>query len=206
MDEATARLLARLNAGENREEDFADLFRRYHDRVYRWFPRTVAPAVRSELTQEVFLKVYRHMGKLPEERFEAWLYRVARRTFLSWYESETRLKRKGAVVSWDDGEAQAELQAEAPGRAPQTSPLQDALSAERKQVLRAAIEELPTQMRSCVLLRLVHDRTIEEVARALRLAPGTVKAHLHAARARLKPRLAAYYSDIDPEGDRREHG
>ncbi len=50
MEETTALLVARLNAGENRERDFADLFRRYHDRVYRWFPRIVAPAVRSELT------------------------------------------------------------------------------------------------------------------------------------------------------------
>lgn len=206
MEEATARLLTRLNAGEGREEDFADLFRRYHDQVYRWFPRSVAPAVRSELTQEVFLKVFRHVGRLPEERFEAWLYRVARRTFLSWYESETRLKRKGTMVPWEDGEAQADLQAGAPGREAETSPLENAMSAESQQVLRAAIEELPTQMRSCVLLRIVHDWTIEEVARALRLAPGTVKAHLHAARARLKPKLAAYYSDIDLGGDRRERG
>ena len=200
VEEGTARLLARLKAGKNREEDFAELFRRYHDRVYRWFPRSVTPAVRSELTQEVFFKVSRHMESLPDERFEAWLHRVARRTFLSWYESETRLKRRGTVVPWEDGEAQADLQAGYIGKAAEASPLEDTLNAERKQVLRAAIEELPAQMRSCVLLRIVHDRTIEEVARALRLAPGTVKAHLHAARARLKPRLAAYFSDIDLVG------
>lgn len=200
--EPTSLLVARLKVEASRDEGFTALFRRFHDRVYRSFPGWVAPAVRSELTQEVFLKVYRHADTLPEECFERWLHRVSRRTFLSWYESENRLKRKSVVVPWEDPQAQAGLQPSQKLKSPRPSPLDDALDAERQRVLRAAIEELPTQMRSCVLLRVVHDRTIEEVARALRLAPGTVKAHLHAARARLKPRLHAFFSEIDlVEGD-----
>ena len=92
---------------------------------------------------------------------------VARRTFLSWYETETRLKRRGTLVSWEEDEAQFGRQARDAVRATEASPLEEALSAELRQVLRAAIEELPTQMRSCVLLRIVHDQTVEEVARAL---------------------------------------
>jgi RNA polymerase sigma-70 factor (ECF subfamily) len=196
LEEPTLALLGRLRAGQEREECFAALFRRFHDRVYRTFPGWVPSAVRSELTQEVFLKVYRHLDTLPEERFEPWLHRVARRTFLSWYEAETRLKRRGVAVPWEDPEARA---GPAPGErqpSPAASPLDDALSRERQRVVRAAIEELPKQMRSCVLLRLHHDWSLEEIARVLRLAPGTVKAHLHGARSRLKSRLAAYFSEI----------
>jgi RNA polymerase sigma-70 factor (ECF subfamily) len=61
----------------------------------------------------------------------------------------------------------------------------------------AAVRSLPSRQRAVVVLRYVEDRSVGDIAEVLDVAEGTVKAHLHKARAALGRRLA-----IDPEDDR----
>src|SRR5262245_12851500 len=72
---------------------------------------------------------------------------------------------------------------------PAADPVALLARAELEAVLRTAIDELPPQMRKCVLL-LCQGRTVREIAVVLRLRVGTVKAHLFHARAHLTRRLA----------------
>ena len=58
----------------------------------------------------------------------------------------------------------------------------------------AAVRKLPRRQRQCVALHYLLDCTVEETARTLGCAQGTVKAHLHQARQTLSSRLA------EPEG------
>jgi RNA polymerase sigma-70 factor, ECF subfamily len=195
-EEPLAQLLSRLREPAQREDAFTTLFRRFHDRVYRSFPSILSEALRSELTQEVLLKVYTHLDEIPSDHFVPWLRRVAKTTFLSWYQYEHREKREGIPVPLEVAEGdRGSRPSEGAGLEP--TPLDEVLGRERRQVLLAAVEELPPQMRSCLLLRLLEDCSVEEIACLLRLSPGTVKAHLHAARTRLKPKLAGYFARLD---------
>jgi RNA polymerase sigma-70 factor, ECF subfamily len=59
----------------------------------------------------------------------------------------------------------------------------------------AAVRSLPRRQAQVVALHYGCDLGIDEVAEVLAMAPGTVKAHLHRARARLEPRLTDEHRD-----------
>jgi RNA polymerase sigma-70 factor (ECF subfamily) len=68
--------------------------------------------------------------------------------------------------------------------APQ-SPLEDLLEKERLDRLRAAILEMPPQMRRCFFLRYLRGYKYREIAYLMKISIQTVRAHLHQARSRL---------------------
>jgi RNA polymerase sigma-70 factor, ECF subfamily len=199
-DESIRRLVESWKAGIDAEGSFAALFRRWYGRVVGTFARSQIPAgIREELAQEVFRKVHQYRASCPSERFERWLLRLARTTFLSWFESESRLKRRGREVSWEDV-GPAEARAHAAGKVGEDLPIDHLLEHERAELLLRAVEELPERMRQCVLLHWYQDLSEAETAAILHIAVGTVKAHLHAARKRLRENLGAELRSVDAGG------
>lgn len=185
VDESLRLLIEKWKAGIDVEENFALIFRQLYRRVYKTLASSrITPAVRQELTQEVWIKVHRSRVSCPVEGFEGWLYRIATRTLLTWFQRQSRLKRQGQEVAWDD------LTSAAPGMQEADLPLERLLAAEQSEALERAIEELPERMQQCILLRIYQDMSEAEIAATLRIAEGTVKAHLSAARQRLRERLA----------------
>ena len=59
-----------------------------------------------------------------------------------------------------------------------------------------AVRRLPSRQRTAVALRYVGDLSVDDVAEAMRIAPGTVKATLHAARRRLADALTAPLEEV----------
>ncbi|MFH1570239.1 MAG: RNA polymerase sigma factor [Gemmatimonadota bacterium] len=55
--------------------------------------------------------------------------------------------------------------------------------------LQAAIDSLPDRMRQCFVLFAVHELKQTEIAATLQITVGAVKAHIHQAKARLRPLL-----------------
>ena len=72
-----AALIAELQAGS--EEAFAWLIARYHQPIYSLLARTVQDrAEAADLTQEVFVKVFRGVGNFHgESTLRTWIYRIA---------------------------------------------------------------------------------------------------------------------------------
>jgi len=64
-------------------------------------------------------------------------------------------------------------------------PLRVVLEDEERQILRRAIDALPPQRRRCLILWAYHELTYEQIAVAMRLSIGTIKAHLAQAREQL---------------------
>jgi RNA polymerase sigma-70 factor (ECF subfamily) len=195
-------LLRRLKAGQAREECFRLLFKAYYSRVHNSFPaQRVSREDREDLTQEVFLRVYRSIEDCPEdvEGFERWLFTIARNVFLTWLQKSSRLKRRGLEVQPDSaGEGGfGETELREPHDSARGAALDRILVGERAELLHRAIREMPEQMRACVLMRVGQDRTYREIARLLGLAEGTVKAHLHRARMWLRTALGPYFEDFD---------
>ena len=199
--EEAASLLRDLNRGIAREERFRQLFEAYYGRVRQGF-RRMPPAEREDLTQRVFLRVVSGFGKLPEdfEGFERWLSVVVRNVFRSWWTWSSRQKRRGEVVTMPaDG---AEVSAALPELEGQLEPahgtaLERLLVEERARLLHEAIGRMPEQMRACIRLRVGQERSNLEIASLLGLAEGTVKAHLHHARERLRSELGSYFQGFE---------
>ena len=63
--------------------------------------------------------------------------------------------------------------------------------------LRAALDDLPPQMRQVVLLRIDGNLKYREIAEVMQVSIATVKAHLQQARQRLREELADYFSDYE---------
>jgi len=130
------------------------------------------------------LDAYEH-----RQQFTAWLYRVAKTTWLKWWRSVNALKRAPMEVSLEAMENPDSLLA-VPG--PQLDGL---LDEERCRALRAAVAELPEQMRDCLILRLYHQLSYREIAVVKKISVETVKAHLHRAREKLKEKLVYFALD-----------
>jgi RNA polymerase sigma factor (sigma-70 family) len=65
------------------------------------------------------------------------------------------------------------------------------------EALRNAIGELAPKQRMCMELRVYQERSVQEIAVALRISPETVKAHLFQARQRLWDKLRPVFGTID---------
>ncbi len=200
--EEASSLLRDLNRGIAREERFQRLFEIYYGRVRGGCFRRLPPAEREDLTQQVFLKVLSGLGRLPEdlEGFERWLSVVARNVLRSWWTWSTRQKRRGreATLAADGTDGSAALpELEEANEPAHGTALERLLAEERARLLREAIESMPGQMRACIRLRVGQERSHREIASLLGLAEGTVKAHLHHARERLRSELGSYFEGFE---------
>lgn len=129
-------------------------------------------ALAEELVQEAFLR-YHRAGARPRSGTElAYL----RRTVVNL--SHGHHRHLGVVRRYD------------PGRpAVVASPEADVLAADRHCAVMTAVRALPERQRDCVVLRYYAELSDAEIAEALGVSMGSVKTHLHRARATLAERL-----------------
>jgi len=185
-----AELVERLKTGDR--DAFGALLRRYQGKVYRLaMNMTRSPQDAEEVTQDVFLAVYRKIGDFDgRAAFSTWLYRVATNAAL--------MKLRGRR-----SEPHLSIEEEGPAFAPDghfARPVADwselpedrLLSAERRRVLEQAIDALPPDYKAVVVLRDVEGLSNQEVAEILGATVLAVKSRLHRARLALRERLAAY--------------
>lgn len=171
-----------------------ELFRRYHRPVVLFFLRRGFSAEECrDLAQETFLRVFKNMEAYRGEgSLETWLFQIAFNLYRNALRSLGTRKRDAAEVSLSVTD-EAEV---APfGRKERSDPLGSLLTGERARLLREALNELPPQMRRCVLLRVEHDMKYREIAQLMRVSIETVKAHLYQARQHLRDKLADHFEE-----------
>ena len=158
-------------------EAFDRLVERHQRDVYRLCYRYVGGHEdANDLAQEVFLRAWRSIGRFRgDSAFSTWLYRIAVNACLN----HRALKRP----------LTQELPEELPD--PARGALSRAEADEDARRVRGAIAQLPEKQRATLILKLYHDLSHEEVARALGSSVGTVKSNLFHALANLRRRLGA---------------
>ena len=169
-------------AREGREDAYAELVRAYQSKVFSMaYGFTGNRESADDLTQEVFLKAYL---ALPRFRFGStfgtWLYRIAVNHFKDYL-------RKGGRAKAVSLEAVGELAA--PGNA--VAEMEKEREDEgRRRLVRRELAALPEKYRLVLTLRDVEGLPYDEIARILRLSPGTLDSRLHRARKMLRKKLA----------------
>ena len=173
--------LARVAAGET--EAFGGIVERHQDRLVRLCQRLLGEREEAlDAAQEVFLKAFRHAGDAePRGRLFTWLYRIAVNHCLNRLRRR-RIVRFLALAGGEEGE-------ERPGFEPASAePDPEAAHAlrERWRRTRAAIDRLPLQQRTALILAKFGGMSQREIAATLGISEGAVESRLVRAMRRLE--------------------
>ena len=184
MSGEDADLIRRCLAGDQRA--CRDLVRRYQRPVFSVLMRVVRRVEDAEdLTQETFVRVFRALDRYdPERPFTAWLFTIATRLAI-----DQLRRRRVQTVSLNISEPGSTEERTIDVRDPGPLPDEITSNAEEEKQTQDLIDSLPEHYRIVVLLRHQQDLSYEEIAEALNLPLGTVKARIHRARALLKARI-----------------
>ena len=146
----------------------------------------------DDLTQEVFVKLYRSIGQFGwKSKFSTWLYTLALNTCRSGLRKLTRVSRM-EVVSLDDREdADGAPSAREPAD-PHDPPNRQMERVELQAEIQHVISGLPPEFREAVVLRDLQGLAYEEIADALQCSVGTVKSRLARGRMRVKTKLGEW--------------
>lgn len=161
------------------EECFHRLVERYKDRVFRLAVSVMGPECAAEaedITQEVFIQVYRKLSTFRRESgFSTWLYRIT-------YNRALERRRKARFRLPHQGEeALASMAASAEG----VDPVSTAMKSQRRRIVLEALEGLDEPYRTAIHLYYWMKCSVTEIAEQLGTRPGTVKSYLYRGRERL---------------------
>ncbi|MDE2406724.1 MAG: RNA polymerase sigma factor [Xanthomonadaceae bacterium] len=160
---------------------FERLYARHRQKLYRHLLRQLRDnALADELFQDVWQRVIAARGSwTPDAGFATWLYTIAHHRLGDHWRA---LKHRPAAPA----DAEERLARLADGQTPERV-LSDF---ERRRQLQLALDDLPTEQREVLLLRLEQDMTLEEIGQVTGAGRETVKSRLRYAMDKLRTRLA----------------
>src|SRR4051812_6578403 len=149
-------------------------------RVYRLAYRLTGNVHDAEdLTQEVFVRVFRSLSSYTPGTFEGWLHRITTNLFLDGVRRKKRVRFDALAEDAHD---------KLPGREPDPSRVYDDTHLDDD--VQAALDALAPQFRAAVVLCDIEGLSYEEVAVTLGVKLGTVRSRIHRGRAQLREALA----------------
>lgn len=172
-------LVERARAGERAAFDL--LVARYQRRLLRLVLRLLRdPAEAEDVVQETFLKAYRALPRFRgEAAFYTWLYRIA----LNGARNAILRRRQRSAPH---GVAPSQLPAPVPEIGTPESML---LSKQVMLAIDAALEALPLELRTAIVLREIEGLSYEEIAQIMECPLGTVRSRIFRAREAIARRL-----------------
>ncbi len=188
-----AALIAELQAGS--DEAFAWLINRYHQPIFSLLARMVHDrADAADLTQDVFVKVFRGVGHFHgESSLRTWIYRIAlheasnqRRWWMRHKLQEVPIEQEMTESDFGSPVKLKEMLID-----PAESPFEMAMHAENRAVVEAALSRVSEPFRTTLILRDIEGFVYEEVAEIQGVNIGTVKSRLVRGRALLRTILMA---------------
>jgi RNA polymerase sigma-70 factor (ECF subfamily) len=194
-DDPAADLMVRVAAGGPAAADaFAEIVSLWQDRLVMLFLHQMGDhATAEDLTQEVFLRVYRaRAGYRPTARFTTWIHTIAANVASDLRQRAYRRREHGVPAAASATSSAIGLDQLAVA----ASGLMPARQADRQE-LRAVVQEalagLNERQRMAVLLAKFEHCSLEEIAAAMGLSVPAVKSLLFRARDHLRAALAALH-------------
>lgn len=182
-------LVERAQRGERRAFDMLVL--KYQQKVAGLVSRYIRDSAEVlDVTQDAFLKAYRALpGFRGESAFYTWIYRITINTV------KNHLVAQGRRPPGDDVEAEVAEQMDLGGRLrEQATPERELLTEEIAETVQQALDDLPEDLRTAIVLREFEGMSYEEIATAMDCPIGTVRSRIFRAREaidkRLRPLLA----------------
>ena len=183
-DDTDQELVRRVQAGD--QSAFNLLVLKYQHRVLKLVGRFVNdPTEAEDVAQEAFLKAYRALASFRgDSAFYTWLYRIAINT------------AKNALVSQRRRPVDFDLDLQDPDQYERQARLKEAdtpegvlLTDEIRAVVEEAMEQLPEDLRTAIVLRELEGLSYEEIAEAMDCPVGTVRSRIFRAREAIDKKL-----------------
>jgi RNA polymerase sigma-70 factor, ECF subfamily len=177
-------LVARAQTGDKRAFDL--LVVKYQQKVANLISRYLRDSSEVlDVTQDAFLKAYRALPRFRgDSAFYTWLYRIAINTV------KNHLVAQGRRPPGDDLEAEVAEQMDMGGRLREhATPERELLTEEIARTVQAALDDLPDDLRTAIVLREIEGMSYEEIADAMECPIGTVRSRIFRAREAIDKRL-----------------
>lgn len=184
QDESDQDLVKRVQRGD--KTAFNVLVLRYQHRVLKLVSRFARDSAEAEdIAQEAFIKAYRALASFRgDSAFYTWLYRIAINT------------AKNAIVSNRRRPVDFDLDLQDPEQFERQSRLKEVdtpegmlLSEEIRGTVAKAIEQLPEDLRTAIMLRELEGLSYEEIAEVMECPVGTVRSRIFRAREAIDRKL-----------------
>jgi RNA polymerase sigma factor (sigma-70 family) len=157
-----------------------EIVQQHSARVYRLAYRlTGNPHDAEDLTQDVFVRVFRSLSTYTPGTFEGWLHRITTNLFLDQVRRKQRIRFD--ALADDAGDRLA-------GREPSPSQVYDDTHLDHD--VQTALDALLPEYRAAVVLCDIEGLTYEEIADVLGIKLGTVRSRIHRGRTQLRAALA----------------
>jgi RNA polymerase sigma-70 factor, ECF subfamily len=183
-----AALIAELQAGS--EEAFAWLIAHYHQPIYSLLARMLHDrADAADMTQEVFVKVFRGVGRFHgESSLRTWIYRIALHEASNQRRWWMRHKQQEIPIEQDMTESCSGVPIKLKEMLidPAESPFDMAVHAQNRARVEEALNQVSEPFRTTLILRDIEGFVYEEVAEIQGVNLGTVKSRLVRGRALLR--------------------
>lgn len=183
------KLVERCRRGDR--QAFRALVERYQRKVYSLALGFVRdPEQAYDISQEAFLKVYRHLGSFQgSSSFYTWVYRI---TVNLCIDHRRKAGRGGGNAEFDERIVHEEVGSPADSLSPQRlgfDPARALANSELRQKILAALEQLSEQHRAVLLLREVDGLSYKEISDVMECPEGTVMSRLFHARKQMQDLL-----------------
>jgi len=159
---------------------------KYQHKIIQLVNRYVKdPSEAQDVAQEAFIKAYRALGNFRgDSAFYTWLYRIAINTAKNYLVSRSRRSSDYQVDVQD-----AEALENAPQLQGMETPERLLLNQEIIDTIKTAIDKLPEEMRTAIMLREFEGMSYEEIAEAMDCPVGTVRSRIFRAREAIDNKL-----------------
>ena len=174
-----------LLARKDDDAAFRELVEATEDRVYGTIVKMLGGVEGVEdLAQKVYLRIWQARGRYePTAKFSTWMFSIVRRLVLN----ERRGRSRAGAVFYQPA-AEETVHAVSGG----ASPVSEASAGELAKAIDAALQSLPEEQRTAMILRRYDEMRYEEIAEVLGTTVPAVKSLLFRARETLRVKLAAW--------------
>ncbi|HTN49997.1 MAG TPA: RNA polymerase sigma factor RpoE [Burkholderiaceae bacterium] len=176
--EVDRQLVERVQRGDKAAFDL--LVTKYQRKIFRLLSRLIRdPGEVEDVAQEAFIKAYRALPNFRgDSAFYTWLYRIAINTAKNWLVSQGRRAPTSTdtdiedAETFDDGEHLRDL----------NTPDSMLLTRQVADAVNRAIERLPEELKTAIVLRELEGLSYEEIAETMNCPIGTVRSRIFRAR------------------------
>jgi RNA polymerase sigma-70 factor (ECF subfamily) len=184
-----AALMLRVKRGDRAA--FAELVDKYKQPVMNFIFRSLRDEAEAEdLAQNVFLQVYKSRSRYKQTaKFSTWLFTIARNLCLNELRRRSRHPAESLEETHSENEDQPARQYEDKSHVAAPDKL---LHGELARKIDEALEELPENQRSAILLCREEELSYEQIAKILRCSLSATKSLIHRGRETLKEKLKPY--------------